>query len=138
MAARRSETVGRLLLYVAVPGGPGAVRVAADLAQVDAIIRSAQGAVAGAALLALFVGAVLAAVAGRSIARPLTVLSIPSNTSTIPGTFVMASPTFGPHSFNSSGSEENSLICTGSGALLKSPIMSCNNCKSSMSSAGSA
>ncbi len=72
VAARRSETVGRLLLYVAVPGGPGAVRVAADLAQVDAIIRSAQGAVAGAALLALFVGAVLAAIAGRSIARPLT------------------------------------------------------------------
>jgi two-component system, OmpR family, phosphate regulon sensor histidine kinase PhoR len=72
VAARRSETVGRLLLYVAVPGGPGAVRVAADLAQVDAVIRSAQGAVAGAALLALFVGAVLAAVAGRSIARPLT------------------------------------------------------------------
>jgi len=72
VSTRRSETVGRLLLYVAVPGGPGAVRVAADLAQVDAIIRSAQGAVAGAALLALFVGAVLAAVAGRSIARPLT------------------------------------------------------------------
>lgn len=71
-AVRRSETVGRLLMYVAVPGGPGAVRVAADLAQVDAIIRSAQGAVAGAALLALLVGAVLAAVAGRSIARPLT------------------------------------------------------------------
>ena len=72
VAARRSETVGRLLMYVAVPGGPGAVRVAADLGQVDAIIRSAQGGVAGAALLALFVGAVLAAVAGRSIARPLT------------------------------------------------------------------
>jgi two-component system phosphate regulon sensor histidine kinase PhoR len=72
VAARRSETVGRLLMYVAVPGGPGAVRVAADLGQVDAIIRSAQGGVAGAALLALFVGAVLAAVAGRSMARPLT------------------------------------------------------------------
>ena len=72
VAARRSETVGRLFMYVAVPGGPGAVRVAADLGQVDAIIRSAQGGVAGAALLALFVGAVLAAVAGRSIARPLT------------------------------------------------------------------
>jgi two-component system phosphate regulon sensor histidine kinase PhoR len=76
LAERRSETVGRLLMYVAVPGGPGAVRVAADLAQVDAIIRSAQGAVAGAALLALFVGAVLAAVAGRSIARPLTGIAV--------------------------------------------------------------
>ena len=46
VAARRSETVGRLLLYVAVPGGPGAVRVAADLAQVDAIIRRRAVAVA--------------------------------------------------------------------------------------------
>ena len=53
VATRRSETVGRRLMYVAVPGGPGAVRVAADLAQVDATVRRAQGAVAGAALLAL-------------------------------------------------------------------------------------
>jgi len=71
-ATRRSETVGRRLMYVAVPGGPGAVRVAADLTQVDATIRRAQGAVAGAALLALVVGTVLALVAGRSVARPLT------------------------------------------------------------------
>ena len=72
VATRRSETVGRLLMYVAVPGGPGAVRVAADLSQVDAVIRRAQGAVAGAALLALMLGTVLALVAGRSVARPLT------------------------------------------------------------------
>ena len=72
VATRRSETVGRTLLYVAVPGGPGAIRVAADLSQVDDVVRRAQGAVAGAALLALLVGAVLALIAGRSIARPLT------------------------------------------------------------------
>ena len=72
VATRESETVGRLLMYVAVPGGPGAVRVAADLSQVDGIIRRAQGAVAGAALLALVVGTVLALVAARSVARPLT------------------------------------------------------------------
>jgi PAS domain S-box-containing protein len=72
MATRQSETVGRLLMYVAVPGGPGAVRVAADLTQVDEIIRRAQGAVAGAALLALVVGTILALVAARSVARPLT------------------------------------------------------------------
>ena len=72
VATRRSETVGRLLMYVAVPGGPGAVRVAADLTQVDEIIQRAQGAVAGAALIALLVGTVLALIAGRSIARPLT------------------------------------------------------------------
>jgi two-component system phosphate regulon sensor histidine kinase PhoR len=72
VATRRSETVGRTLLYVAVPGGPGAVRVAASLSQVDEIVRRAEGAVAGAAILALLVGAVLALIAGRSIARPLT------------------------------------------------------------------
>ena len=72
ISTRRSETVGRLLMYVAVPGGPGVIRVAANLAQVDDIVRRAQGAVAGAALFALLVGTVLALVAGRSIARPLT------------------------------------------------------------------
>jgi two-component system phosphate regulon sensor histidine kinase PhoR len=72
VATRRSETVGRLLMYVAVPGGPGVIRVAADLAQVDATIGRAQRAVAGAALLAIFVGTLLALVAGRSIAQPLT------------------------------------------------------------------
>ncbi|MGH7579447.1 MAG: hypothetical protein ACREM9_04695, partial [Gemmatimonadales bacterium] len=53
IATRQSETVGRTMLYVAVPGGPGAIRVAANLSQVDEIVRRAQGAVAGAALLAL-------------------------------------------------------------------------------------
>ncbi len=72
VASRRSETVGRTLLYVAVPGGPGAIRVAASLSQVDEIVRRAQGAVTGAALLALLVGTVFALLAGRSIARPLT------------------------------------------------------------------
>jgi two-component system, OmpR family, phosphate regulon sensor histidine kinase PhoR len=71
-ATRRSETVHRLLMYVAVPGGPGVIRVAADLSQVDEIVRRAQRAVAGAALLALLIGTVLALGAGRSIARPLT------------------------------------------------------------------
>jgi two-component system phosphate regulon sensor histidine kinase PhoR len=71
VATRRSETVGRTMLYVAVPGGPGAVRVAANLSQVDEIVRRSQGAVAGAALLALLVGAIVALLAGRSIARPL-------------------------------------------------------------------
>jgi len=75
VASRRSQTVGRMLLYVAVPGGPGAVRVAADLSQVDAVVRRAQGAVAGAALLALAVGAIFAFFAGRSIAQPLTAIA---------------------------------------------------------------
>jgi two-component system phosphate regulon sensor histidine kinase PhoR len=68
---RRSETVGRPFLYVAVPGGPGVVRVAAGLDQVDEVVRRAQSAVAGAALLALLVGSLLALLAGRSVAQPL-------------------------------------------------------------------
>jgi len=71
VASRRSETVGRLLLYVAMPGGPGVVRVAAGLDQVDEIVSRAQQAIAGAALLAILIGSVLALGAGRSIARPL-------------------------------------------------------------------
>jgi two-component system, OmpR family, phosphate regulon sensor histidine kinase PhoR len=71
MFSRRSQTVGRLLLYVAIPGGPGVVRVAAGLDQVDEVVSRAQRAVAGAALLSLLIGSVLALAAGRSIARPL-------------------------------------------------------------------
>jgi two-component system phosphate regulon sensor histidine kinase PhoR len=71
MFSRRSQTVGRLLLYVAIPGGPGVVRVAAGLDQVDEVVSRAQQAVAGAALLSLLIGSVLALAAGRSIARPL-------------------------------------------------------------------
>jgi two-component system phosphate regulon sensor histidine kinase PhoR len=74
MATRRSETVGRPLLYVAIPGGPGVVRVAAPLDQVDEIVGRAQSAVAGAALFALLVGTMLALAAGRSVARPLVTL----------------------------------------------------------------
>jgi two-component system phosphate regulon sensor histidine kinase PhoR len=69
--SRRSETVGRQLLYVAIPGGPGVVRIAAGLDQVDEVVSRAQQAVAGAALLSLLIGSVLAMAAGRSIARPL-------------------------------------------------------------------
>jgi two-component system phosphate regulon sensor histidine kinase PhoR len=75
VSTRRSETVGRLLMYVAVPGGPGVIRVAADLSQVDQIIWRAQRAVGGAAILALVVGIVLALGAGRSIAQPLTAIT---------------------------------------------------------------
>jgi PAS domain S-box-containing protein len=71
VASRKSSTVGRLLMYVAIPGGPGVVRVAAGLEQVDDVVERAQRAVAGAALLALLIGSLLALAAGRSIARPL-------------------------------------------------------------------
>jgi two-component system phosphate regulon sensor histidine kinase PhoR len=71
LARRKSATVGRNLLYVAIPGGPGVVRVAAGLNQVDDVVEQAQQAVAGAALLALVIGSVMALGAGRSVARPL-------------------------------------------------------------------
>ena len=75
VASRRSETVGHPFLYVAVPGGPGVVRIAAGLDQVDEVVGRAQRAVAGAALLALLVGSLLALAAGRSIAQPLIAIS---------------------------------------------------------------
>jgi signal transduction histidine kinase len=59
------------MLYVAMPGPPGAIRVAAGLEQVDEVMGRAQRAVAGAALLALLIGSLLALAAGRSIAQPL-------------------------------------------------------------------
>jgi two-component system, OmpR family, phosphate regulon sensor histidine kinase PhoR len=74
VAHRRSETVGRPFLYVAIPGGPAVVRVAAGLDQVDEVVRRAQRAVAGAALFALLVGSLLALLAGRSIAQPLVTI----------------------------------------------------------------
>ena len=75
VARRRSDTVGHPFLYVAIPGGPGVVRIAAGLEQVDEVVRRAQSAVAGAALLALLVGSLIALAAGRSIAQPLIAIS---------------------------------------------------------------
>ncbi len=70
-AVRHSATVGRDLIYLAVPGGPGVVRVASDLSQVDATVRRAQASVLGAAALALLVGVLAALAAARSFSRPL-------------------------------------------------------------------
>jgi signal transduction histidine kinase len=70
-AVRRSATVGRDLLYLAVPGGPGVVRIASDLSQVNATVRAAQAGVLGAAALALVVGILAALAAARSFTRPL-------------------------------------------------------------------
>jgi two-component system phosphate regulon sensor histidine kinase PhoR len=74
VARRQSETVGRPFLFVAIPGAPAVVRVAAGLDQVDEVVRRAQSAVAGAALFALLVGSLLALLAGRSIAQPLVTI----------------------------------------------------------------
>ncbi|HXG43524.1 MAG TPA: ATP-binding protein [Gemmatimonadales bacterium] len=72
---RVSATVGRRLLYVAVPGGPGVVRVAASLDDADLVIRKAQRSILGAAAAALAIGVLLAWIAGRSVARPLTLIA---------------------------------------------------------------
>lgn len=72
---RHSATVNRSLLYVAIPGGPGVVRVAAPLLGVDEIVRRAQTSVLNAAAMALLIGIIFALVAARSVARPLTDIS---------------------------------------------------------------
>ena len=72
---RTSRTVNRPLLYVAVPGGPAVVRLAAPLSGADEIVRHAQRSFLEAAMLALTIGALLAFVAARSIARPLTAIT---------------------------------------------------------------
>ena len=75
VSKRKSETVGRELMYVAVPGGPGVVRVATDLQQVDATVHRAQLAVALAALAALLIGALFAWITAGSVTRPLTAIT---------------------------------------------------------------
>ena len=72
VAIRNSPTFNIPLLYVAIPGGPGVVRVAAPYEQVDATVRRAESAVGWAVLAALGVGIVLALLFGRAVARPLT------------------------------------------------------------------
>ena len=61
------------------------------------------------------------------IAGPLMVLSMPFITSTTPLIFLIRSPTFGAQFRSSAGSCANSLISIGSGALVRSPIMSCSS-----------
>lgn len=69
---RQSATVNRALLYVAIPGGPAVVRVAAPLVGIDEIVRRTQTSIFDAALVALLLGVLVALVAARSVARPLT------------------------------------------------------------------
>jgi two-component system, OmpR family, phosphate regulon sensor histidine kinase PhoR len=73
---RHSATVNRPLLYVAVPGGPAVVRVAAPLAGVDEIVRRSQASILNAAAAALLLAVVLALIAARSVARPLNGISL--------------------------------------------------------------
>ncbi len=73
---RVSATINRPLLYVAIPGGPGVVRLAAPTVGADQVVRHAQRSVLSAALMALLIGALLAFIAARSFASPLTGISL--------------------------------------------------------------
>jgi two-component system phosphate regulon sensor histidine kinase PhoR len=66
--------LGAAMMHVAIPGGPGVVRVSSSLAPLDETVRQAQAAMLGAAVTALLIGAALALVAGRSISRPIAEL----------------------------------------------------------------
>jgi two-component system, OmpR family, phosphate regulon sensor histidine kinase PhoR len=68
---RESATLGRRLYYVAIPGGPGVVRVAASPEPVAEMTASARRAMLVAAVPALVLAAALALLAARSFTRPL-------------------------------------------------------------------
>lgn len=86
VATRLSTTTNVEQMYVAVPGGPGVIRVAMPLDQVDAAVGRAQRSVPLAALLALLLGIPLAWWAGRSITRPLTETAAAARTIAAGGT----------------------------------------------------
>ncbi len=86
VATRLSTTTSIEQMYVAVPGGPGVIRVAMPLDQVDAVVGRAQRSVLVAALLALLLGIPLAWWAGRSITRPLTETAAAARTIAAGGT----------------------------------------------------
>ncbi len=75
VSKRRSATVGRELIYVAIPSGAGFVRVAANLDQVDGVVHRAQVAVGLAALVALLIGTIVAWIAAGSVTRPLMAIT---------------------------------------------------------------
>jgi two-component system phosphate regulon sensor histidine kinase PhoR len=66
--------IGPAALHVAIPGGPGVVRVSASLAGIDATVRQAQAAIMGGGAILLAIGTALALLAGRSISRPISEL----------------------------------------------------------------
>lgn len=70
-ATRHSATINQDLVYVAIPGGPGAVRLAAPIDESDALISSIGSAVIRGTLIPLLLGVLLAFVLGRTIANPL-------------------------------------------------------------------
>jgi signal transduction histidine kinase len=72
---RVSASTGRRLAYVAIPGGPGVVRVGASPDPLDATVASARRAMLRAAALALLLAGGLALLAARSFTHPLAGIS---------------------------------------------------------------
>lgn len=70
-ATRHSATINRDLVYVAIPGGPGAVRLSAPIDESDALISSIGSAVIRGTLIPLLLGVLLAFLLARTIANPL-------------------------------------------------------------------
>jgi len=70
-AVRKSRTVGRSMMYVAIRGGPGVIRLSMPLDAVDATVREAQRPLLLGSLVALLLGVGLSVVAGRWLAKPL-------------------------------------------------------------------
>lgn len=68
---RSSATIGEPFQYLAVPGGPGVVRLGKTLARIDAIVRRTERPIFAAAVLAIILGSALAFVAARMFTRPL-------------------------------------------------------------------
>jgi two-component system phosphate regulon sensor histidine kinase PhoR len=75
---RRSASTKRDEMKVAIAAWPGIVRISAPLVQVDDLVGGAQRTVWLAGLAALLVGAILAAVTGEALARPLRELAVAS------------------------------------------------------------
>jgi signal transduction histidine kinase len=70
--SRREGPTAPEELHVAVRAGMRLIRISAPTAPLEVVVREARGAMLGAAALALLFGSLLALVAGRSIALPLT------------------------------------------------------------------
>jgi len=70
--SRREGPMAQEELHVAVRAGMRVIRVSAPTAPLEAVVSEARGAMLGAAVLALLFGSLIALIAGRSIALPLT------------------------------------------------------------------
>ncbi len=68
---RVSASTNRDELKVAVPGGPGVVRISATVDQIDAVVGGAARITVVAGIVAVLLGSVLAIVAARAVARPV-------------------------------------------------------------------